>query len=169
MQESAQAAMSYVRSRADDLGLTKDFYQSIDVHIHVPEGATPKDGPSAGITLATSLVSALTRIPVRSDLAMTGEVTLRGNVLPIGGLKEKVLAAHRGGIKHVLIPAENEKDISEIPESIRKEVTIELVEHADEVLRKALVLEDPESFLKKQPPVPAAIPGADSPTDVVTH
>ena len=168
MQESAQAAMSYVRSRADDLGLTKDFYQSIDVHIHVPEGATPKDGPSAGITLATSLVSALTRIPVRSDLAMTGEVTLRGNVLPIGGLKEKVLAAHRGGIKHILIPAENEKDIDEIPESIRKDVTIELVEHADEVLRKALVLEDPDNFLKKQPQMPP-IAEPPTPTDVVTH
>jgi ATP-dependent Lon protease len=117
MQESAQAAMSYVRSRGDDLGLDRDFYQKIEVHIHVPEGATPKDGPSAGITLATSLVSALTRIPVRCDLAMTGEVTLRGNVLPIGGLKEKVLAAHRGGIKHILVPAENEKDVAEIPPS----------------------------------------------------
>jgi ATP-dependent Lon protease len=169
MQESAQAAMSYVRSRADDLGLTRDFYQAIDVHIHVPEGATPKDGPSAGITLATSLVSALTRIPVRSDLAMTGEVTLRGNVLPIGGLKEKVLAAHRGGITHILIPAENEKDIEEIPESIRKDLTIELVEHADEVLRKALVLEDPESFLKKQRQIAEAFTEAPSPTDVVTH
>jgi ATP-dependent Lon protease len=172
MQESAQAAMSYVRSRADDLGLERDFYQKVDIHIHVPEGATPKDGPSAGITLAASLVSALTKIPVRCDLAMTGEVTLRGNVLPIGGLKEKVLAAHRGGIKHVLIPAENEKDISEIPASILKGVSIELVHHMDEVLRKALALEDPESFLKKKgveetagfgetPPVP--------PTDVVTH
>jgi len=170
MQESAQAAMSYVRSRADDLGLTRDFYQSVDVHIHVPEGATPKDGPSAGITLATSLVSALTRIPVRSDLAMTGEVTLRGNVLPIGGLKEKVLAAHRGGIKHILIPAENEKDISEIPQSILKNVTIELVDHADEVLRKALVLEDPDSFLKKEPRIAAPIAEEPRPPgDVVTH
>ncbi|MBM4266199.1 MAG: endopeptidase La [Deltaproteobacteria bacterium] len=169
MQESAQAAMSYVRSRADDLGLSRDFYQAIDVHIHVPEGATPKDGPSAGITLATSLVSALTRIPVRADLAMTGEVTLRGSVLPIGGLKEKVLAAHRGGIKHVLIPAENEKDISDIPQSILKNVTIEMVEHMDEVLRKALVLEDPESFLKKPTPVPAAFTEPPPPPDVVTH
>jgi ATP-dependent Lon protease len=151
MQESAQAAMSYVRSRADDLGLDRDFYQKIEVHIHVPEGATPKDGPSAGITLATSLVSALTRFPVRCDLAMTGEVTLRGNVLPIGGLKEKVLAAHRGGIKHILVPAENEKDIADIPASILKNVTIELVEHMDQVLRKALVLADPENFLKKPP------------------
>jgi len=168
MQESAQAAMSYVRSRADDLGLERDFYQKIDIHIHVPEGATPKDGPSAGITLATALVSSLTRLPVRSDLAMTGEVTLRGRVLPIGGLKEKVLAAHRGGIKHILIPAENEKDISEIPASILKTVTIEMVEHMDEVLRKALVLEDPENFLKK-PEIAERFPDPAAPTDVVTH
>jgi len=169
MQESAQAAMSYVRSRADDLGLERDFYQKIDLHIHVPEGATPKDGPSAGITLATALVSALTRYPVRSDLAMTGEVTLRGRVLPIGGLKEKVLAAHRGGIKHVLIPAENEKDISEIPASILKTVTIEMVEHMDEVLRKALVLEDPDSFLKKPGEIAERFPEPPPPTDIVTH
>jgi ATP-dependent Lon protease len=169
MQESAQAAMSYVRSRADDLGLERDFYQKIDIHIHVPEGATPKDGPSAGITLATALVSSLTRLPVRSDLAMTGEVTLRGRVLPIGGLKEKVLAAHRGGIKHILIPAENEKDISEIPASILKTVTIEMVEHMDEVLRKALVLEDPESFLKKPAEIAERFPDPPAPTDVITH
>ncbi|MEW6269981.1 MAG: endopeptidase La [Thermodesulfobacteriota bacterium] len=170
MQESAQAAMSYVRSRADDLGLERDFYQKIDIHIHVPEGATPKDGPSAGITLATSLVSAITRIPVRFDLAMTGEVTLRGRVLPIGGLKEKVLAAHRGGIKHILIPAENEKDISEIPPSILKTVTIEMVEHMDQVLRKALVLDDPENFLKKPAELGERFPEPTAPTtDVVTH
>ena len=124
MQESAQAAMSYVRSRAQDLGLEKDFYHKNDVHIHVPEGAIPKDGPSAGITMATSLVSALTRIPVYHDVAMTGEITLRGNVLPIGGLKEKVLAAHRGGIKAVLIPEENKKDINEIPATILKSVEL---------------------------------------------
>jgi ATP-dependent Lon protease len=169
MQESAQAAMSYVRSRADDLGLERDFYQKIDIHIHVPEGATPKDGPSAGITLATALVSALTRFPVRFDLAMTGEVTLRGRVLPIGGLKEKVLAAHRGGIKHILIPAENEKDISEIPPSILKTVTIEMVEHMDEVLRKALVLEDPENFLKKPAEIASFTEPPPPPTDVITH
>jgi ATP-dependent Lon protease len=152
MQESAQAAMSYVRSRALDLGLDKDFYQKIDVHLHVPEGAIPKDGPSAGITMATSLVSALLRTPVRHDLAMTGEITLRGRVLPIGGLKEKVLAAHRGGIKTVLIPEENEKDIAEIPSTILKSVSLVLVSHMDEVLKKALILRDPESLFKKAPP-----------------
>jgi len=171
MQESAQAALSYVRSRADDLGLERDFYQKIDIHIHVPEGATPKDGPSAGITLATSLVSALTKLPVRCDMAMTGEVTLRGRVLPIGGLKEKALAARRAGITTVIIPKQNEKDISDIPASVMKSVTIELVEHMDQVLRKALVMDDPESFLKKKPeeiPAPFTPPAA-APTDVVTH
>jgi ATP-dependent Lon protease len=176
MQESAQAAMSYVRSRAEELGLERDFYQKIDIHIHIPEGAIPKDGPSAGITMATALVSALTRIPVRHDLAMTGEVTLRGNVLPIGGLKEKVLAAHRGGIKKVLIPIENEKDIREIPAVILKSIEIELVEHMDQVLRKALLLKDPENYPKKAttPPsdqVPAAFQAPVPPDapDLVTH
>ncbi len=150
MQESAQAAMSYVRSRAELLGLEKEFYQKVDIHIHVPEGAIPKDGPSAGITMATSLVSALTRTPVRHDIAMTGEITLRGAILPIGGLKEKVLAAHRGGIKKVLVPQENEKDIEEIPQVILKTVELELVAHMDDVLKKALVLEDPDSFMKKK-------------------
>jgi ATP-dependent Lon protease len=173
MQESAQAAMSYVRSRADELGLEREFYQKIDVHIHVPDGATPKDGPSAGITMATALVSALTRIPVRHDVAMTGEVTLRGDVLPIGGLKEKVLAAHRGGITRVLIPSENEKDIEEIPANVRKAVEIELVEHMDQVLRKALVLENPEAYLRQPtdetaPPAPFR-PAERSGSDVVTH
>ncbi|HEX6439149.1 MAG TPA: endopeptidase La [Candidatus Binatia bacterium] len=149
MQESAQAAMSYVRSRAAELGLDKDFYQKIDVHIHVPEGAIPKDGPSAGITMATSLVSALTTVAVRNDLAMTGEITLRGTVLPIGGLKEKVLAAHRAGIKKVLIPAENEKDIEEIPAAVLKTVEIELVAHMDDVLKKALVIDNPENLFKR--------------------
>jgi ATP-dependent Lon protease len=147
MQESAQAALSYVRSRAAELRLEPDFYQRVDIHIHVPEGATPKDGPSAGITMATALVSALTKIPVRHDVAMTGEVTLRGRVLPIGGLKEKVLAAHRGGIKTVLIPGENEKDIEEIPASILKGITIETVTHMDQVLQKSLVVGDPDTFL----------------------
>ena len=140
MQESAQAAMSYVRSRAQELGLPTDFYQKIDVHIHVPEGAIPKDGPSAGVTMVTSFVSALTRLPVRHDVAMTGEITLRGRILPIGGLKEKVMAAHRAGIKKVLIPGENVQDIREIPKTVLKEIEIQPVEHMDEVLREALVL-----------------------------
>jgi len=148
MQESAQAAMSYVRSRGAELGLEKDFYQKLDVHIHVPEGAIPKDGPSAGITMATSLVSALMKIPVHNDLAMTGEITLRGTVLPIGGLKEKILAAHRAGIKKVLIPAENEKDIEEIPATVLKTVELELVSHMDQVLKKALVIDDPDRLFR---------------------
>ncbi len=164
MQESAQAAMSYVRSRATELGLERDFYQKIDVHIHVPEGAIPKDGPSAGITMANSLVSALTQVPVRNDLAMTGEITLRGAVLPIGGLKEKVLAAHRAGIKKVLIPAENEKDIEEIPATVLKTVDVELVGHMDDVLMKALAIDHPESIFKRQP-MPAESKEGGSPFD----
>lgn len=146
MQESAQAALSYVRSRAVRLGIEPDFYQKLDIHVHVPEGAIPKDGPSAGITMATSIVSALTRFAVRSDVAMTGEITLRGRVLPIGGLKEKILAAHRALLKTVLIPKENAKDMKEIPEKILQEIDVELVEHMDEVLRKALALENDEQL-----------------------
>ena len=149
MQESANAAMSYIRSRAKQLGLTSDFHTKVDVHIHVPEGGTPKDGPSAGITLATTLASALTRIPVRSNVAMTGEITLRGRVLPIGGLKEKLIAAHRGGIDTVVIPKENEKDIKELPTIIKKNLKIHPVEHMDEVLKYALAVPDPEHFLEE--------------------
>jgi ATP-dependent Lon protease len=138
MQESAQAAMSYIRSRAHKFGLPRDFYRNLDVHIHVPEGAIPKDGPSAGITLATTICSALTRIPVRGDVCMTGEITLRGKVLPIGGLKEKLMAAHRHGILEAIIPRENEKDLPDIPDAIKKTMKLNFVESMDEVLRIAL-------------------------------
>ncbi|NUN14231.1 MAG: endopeptidase La [Myxococcales bacterium] len=147
MQESAQAALSYIRSRAPLLGIDRSFNQRIDIHLHFPEGAIPKDGPSAGIAMATALASALTRIPVRRDVAMTGEITLRGRVLPIGGLKDKVMAAHRGGIKTVIIPAENKKDIRDIPKSVLKSVRLVPVEHMDEVLRLALAVTDQETFL----------------------
>ncbi|MES9928015.1 MAG: endopeptidase La, partial [Candidatus Thiodiazotropha sp. 6PDIVS] len=138
MQESIQAAMTVVRSRAESLGLEEDFHQKYDVHIHVPEGATPKDGPSAGVGMCTSLVSALTKIPVKADVAMTGEITLRGEVLPIGGLKEKLLAAHRGGIATVIIPEENERDLVDIPKNIKQNLDIIPVRWIDEVLQIAL-------------------------------
>jgi ATP-dependent Lon protease len=139
MQESVQAAMTVVRSRAEKLGIDPGFYQHFDAHVHVPEGATPKDGPSAGIAMVTALVSALSKIPVRADVAMTGEITLRGKVLPIGGLKEKLLAAHRGGIKLVLIPDENEKDLVDMPKAIMKKLEVRPVSTIDEVLENALV------------------------------
>jgi len=142
MQESAQAAYSYVRSRATKLGLPKDFHQKIDIHIHVPEGAIPKDGPSAGITMATSLTSALTNRAVRKDVAMTGEITLRGNVLGIGGLKEKLLAANRAGIKTVIIPEENVKDLYDVPKELLSELTVIPAKHVDEVIRIAVVLSE---------------------------
>jgi len=138
MQESAHAAMSYVRSRALRLGIPKDFYRNFDIHIHVPEGAIPKDGPSAGITMATAISSALSKIPVRRDIAMTGEITLRGKVLPIGGLKEKLLAALRAGIKEAIIPKENEKDLADVPENIRGQMKVHFVENMDQVLKIAL-------------------------------
>src|ERR1700732_1855325 len=138
MQGSAQAAMSYIRSRSNTFGLPKDFYRNIDIHVHVPEGAIPKDGPSAGITICNSIVSALTKIPVRCDVTMTGEITLRGKVLPIGGVKEKLLAAHRMGLRTVLLPKDNEKDLAEIPQEILSSLTIRFVETMDEVLQVAL-------------------------------
>jgi ATP-dependent Lon protease len=150
MTESAQAALSYVRSRAQHLGLPRDFYRNVDIHIHVPEGAIPKDGPSAGITLATALASALARIPVRRDLAMTGEVTLRGKVLAIGGLKEKLLAAHRAGIFEAILPEDNRKDLPDIPENLRNAMKLNFVDTMDEVLK--IALEAPLPELKEETP-----------------
>ena len=145
MEESAQAAMSYVRSRAKVLGLEDDFYQKVDVHVHFPEFIR-KDGPSAGVTMGTSLASALIKVPVRRDLAMTGELTLRGRVMPIGGLKEKLLAAHRSGITTVVIPKENRKDLREVPRRVLKATRVVLVDHMDDVLREALCLPDPDAL-----------------------
>jgi len=164
MQESIQAALSVVRNRSRKLGVKEDFYQKNDIHIHLPEGATPKDGPSAGIGICTAMVSALTGIPVRSDVAMTGEITLRGEVLQIGGLKEKLLAAHRGGIKTVLIPEENVKDLAEIPENVKNRLDIHPVKWIDTVLEMALErkpepLAD-EDVASALPPVAAPAPAA---------
>jgi ATP-dependent Lon protease len=150
MQESAQAAMSYVRSRADDFRIAKNFNRTTDVHVHIPEGAIPKDGPSAGITLATALVSALARTPIRKDVAMTGEITLRGKVLPIGGVKEKVLAAHRSGLKTIIVPKDNEKDLADIPKNVLDALNLYMVESMDEVLRIALV--EPIAGIAATPP-----------------
>ncbi|HTC50874.1 MAG TPA: endopeptidase La [Steroidobacteraceae bacterium] len=158
MQESIQAAMTVVRSRSQVLGLEQDFYQKNDIHLHMPEGATPKDGPSAGVGMCTALVSALTRIPVKSDVAMTGEITLRGEVLPIGGLKEKLLAAHRGGIKTVLIPDENVKDLAEIPDNIKGNLSIKPVKWIDEVLQIALVSQPVPAVVTPPASVEAAKP-----------
>ena len=151
MQESARAALSYVRSRALRLGLDSDFYQKIDIHVHVPEGAIPKDGPSAGITIATSIASAILRLPVDRSLAMTGEITLRGRVLPIGGLTEKLLAARRGNITNVLIPRDNERNLREVPQNIRDSLNIELVDNVDEVLQRALIVREGETLFKDLP------------------
>jgi ATP-dependent Lon protease len=167
MQESARAALSWVRSKAEEYGLPKDFNRKLDVHIHVPEGAIPKDGPSAGITIATALMSALTKVAVRRDVAMTGEITLRGKVLPIGGVKEKLLAAHRIGVTTIILPRENEKDLADVPKVVLDVLSIQLVEHVDEVLKIALVPPTPEP----QPevgPAPAAELGGDV-TDGMTH
>jgi ATP-dependent Lon protease len=165
MQESAQAAMSYVRSKAEEFGVPKEFNRRSDVHIHVPEGAIPKDGPSAGITLATALVSALTRVPVRKDVAMTGEITLRGKVLPIGGVKEKVLAAHRAGVKNIVLPKDNEKDLADIPTNVLDTLNIYMVQTMDEVLKTALV----EPLTGRLPAETPAEPVNDAIDDTITH
>jgi ATP-dependent Lon protease len=151
MQESAQAALSYVRSRSMRLGLDVDFYQQLDIHVHIPEGAIPKDGPSAGITIATSIVSALLKHPVDRQLAMTGEITLRGRVLPIGGLTEKLLAAKRGNITRILLPADNEKDLEEVPGKIRDHLDITFVDHVDDVLAQALILPEEDQLFQHVP------------------
>jgi ATP-dependent Lon protease len=155
MQESAQAALSYVRSRAARLGVTRDFYRNVDIHVHVPEGAIPKDGPSAGITIATAIASALSKIPARRDVAMTGEITLRGKVLCIGGLKEKLLAAHRAGIFEVVLPKENEKDLADVPENLRNAMKLHFVENMDQVLQVALERSLPEPEGEIEAPLPA--------------
>jgi len=157
MQESAKAALSYVRTRSQTFRLPIDFYEKVDIHIHVPEGATPKDGPSAGVTLTTAIVSALIQKPVDCHIAMTGEVTLRGRVLPIGGLKEKVLAAHRGGINKIIIPADNKKDIESIPLNILKKIELVFVENVDQVLKEALILSEEDQFMISDECVQASV------------
>jgi len=167
MQESAQAAITFIRSRWQRLGLPRDFYRSIDIHVHVPEGAIPKDGPSAGITIATAIASALSKIPVRRDIAMTGEITLRGKVLPIGGLKEKLLAAHRAGLFEAILPRENEKDLAEVPENLRSAMKLHFVENMDQVL--AIALESPLPQVSNEADgLPALAPPASSAGEIPT-
>jgi len=170
MQESARAAMSYVRSISGKLGLDPNYYRKMDIHIHIPEGAIPKDGPSAGITLTTGLVSALTKFKVRRDVAMTGEVTLRGRVLPIGGLKEKIMAAHRGEMKTIIIPQENEKDLKDIPDRILRNLKIIAVNHVEEVLPVALVIPEGETLFKpSSAPEPVATQTGPSTEPLAAH
>jgi len=171
MKESAQAAFSYTRSRVKELGVEPDFHEKYDVHIHIPEGAIPKDGPSAGITMATALISALTNRPVSREVAMTGEITLRGRVLPIGGLKEKSLAAHRAGIRKVLIPKDNERDLRDVPDSVRSDMIFIPVSHMDEVLTHAMA--DPIRIspppVGSDPVARSARPNVPMPSDVETE
>ncbi|MFW6075612.1 MAG: S16 family serine protease, partial [Chloroflexota bacterium] len=174
MRESAQAAMSYARSRAEQLNIAPDFQEKVDIHIHLPEGATPKDGPSAGITMATALISAVAKRPVDNRVAMTGEITLRGRVLPIGGLKEKTLAAHRHGIRTILAPAENVRDLVRIPENIQKDMTFIWVDNMDQVINESLLADDIELETVEPPmtegdqdsvDLPLDEPHAELPTD----
>ncbi len=167
MQESAQAAMSYVRSNSEIFGLAADFNKRADIHIHVPEGAIPKDGPSAGITIATAMISALVKVPIRKDVAMTGEITLRGKVLPIGGLKEKLLAAHRAGIGTIIVPKDNEKDLADVPKNVLDQLKIYMVEGMDEVLKQALAGPIPLGVPASAVEAPAD--AADASDDTITH
>jgi len=168
MQESVSAALSYVRSRSTKFGIKPTLFEKRDIHVHVPEGATPKDGPSAGVAMATSIVSILTGIPVRRDIAMTGEITLRGRVLPIGGLKEKLLAALRAGITTVFIPKENEKDLAEIPDNVKKHLKLVPVADVDEVIAQALARR-PEAIEWEEPPEPIAPPPTEQPAASLPH
>jgi ATP-dependent Lon protease len=165
MQESARAAMSWVRSKADEFGLAKDWNRKHDVHIHVPEGAIPKDGPSAGITIATALVSAVARVPTHRDVAMTGEITLRGKVLPIGGVKEKVLAAHRAGLKTIVLPKDNEKDLADIPKPVLDVLNVYMVQTMEDVLKIALADALPGPIAA---PVTEGVE-VEAPDDTITH